>query len=75
VCTTELGYLASVKAEFDKRGVKIMGLPVDPVDIHATWAADIAETQGTAPNFPVIGDADDGSESPRPYIRIVPQPV
>ena len=58
VCTTELGYLAKVKAEFDKRGTKIIGLSVDKVDNHAAWAKDIEETQGAAPNYPVIGDAD-----------------
>ncbi len=56
ICTTELGYMAKLKPEFDKRGVKIIGLSVDPVDRHALWARDIAETQGTAPNFPMIGD-------------------
>ena len=56
VCTTELGYMARLKPEFDKRGVKVIGLSVDPVDKHAGWARDIAETQGTAPNFPMIGD-------------------
>jgi alkyl hydroperoxide reductase subunit AhpC len=58
VCTTELGYMARIKPEFDKRGVKIIGLSVDPVDHHSRWAEDIAETQGTAPNFPMIGDPD-----------------
>jgi thioredoxin-dependent peroxiredoxin len=58
ICTTELGYMAKIKPEFDKRGVKIMALSVDPVEKHAAWAADIEETQGTAPNFPMIGDAD-----------------
>jgi len=58
VCTTELGYMARIKPEFDKRGVKIIGLSVDPVDNHSKWAADIEETQGTAPNYPIIGDAD-----------------
>ncbi len=58
VCTTELGYMAKLKPEFDKRGVKIIGLSVDPVDKHAGWSKDIAETQGTAPNFPMIGDDD-----------------
>jgi thioredoxin-dependent peroxiredoxin len=58
VCTTELGYMASIKPEFDKRNVKIIGLSVDPVDNHAKWAQDIAETQGTAPNYPMIGDSD-----------------
>ena len=58
VCTTELGYMARIKPEFDRRGVKIIGLSVDPVGNHAKWAADIAETQGTAPNYPMIGDTD-----------------
>jgi alkyl hydroperoxide reductase subunit AhpC len=58
VCTTELGTVARLKPEFDRRGVKVIGLSVDPVDNHARWAADIAETQGTAPNFPMIGDTD-----------------
>ena len=58
VCTTELGYLAKIKPEFDKRGVKIIGLSVDPLDRHAGWAADIEETQGYAPNYPIIGDTD-----------------
>ncbi|MGB6287831.1 MAG: peroxiredoxin [Xanthobacteraceae bacterium] len=58
VCTTELGYMARIKPEFDKRGVKIIGLSVDPVDKHAGWAADIKETQGFAPNYPMIGDVD-----------------
>src|SRR5580698_6059254 len=58
VCTTELGYMASIKPEFAKRGVKIIGLSVDPVEDHAQWAKDIEETQGTAPNYPIIGDKD-----------------
>jgi len=58
ICTTELGYMARIKPEFDKRGVKIIGLSVDPVDNHATWAKDIEETQGFAPNYPMIGDTD-----------------
>ena|SRR5690348_16047805 len=58
VCTTELGYMAKIKPEFDRRNVKIIGLSVDPADSHAKWASDIAETQGAAPNYPVIGDAD-----------------
>jgi alkyl hydroperoxide reductase subunit AhpC len=58
VCTTELGYMAKIKPEFDRRDVKIIGLSVDPVDRHAKWASDIAETQGYAPNYPVIGDVD-----------------
>ncbi|MFT3922270.1 MAG: peroxiredoxin [Myxococcales bacterium] len=56
VCTTELGYVAKLKPEFDKRGVKVIGLSVDAVDRHQGWAKDIEETQGTAPNFPMIGD-------------------
>ena len=58
VCTTELGYMAKIKPEFDKRGVKIIGLSVDPVDNHAKWSEDIKETQGFAPNYPMIGDSD-----------------
>jgi len=58
VCTTELGYMAKVKPEFDRRNVKIIGLSADPVADHERWAADIEETQGHAPNYPVIGDAD-----------------
>jgi alkyl hydroperoxide reductase subunit AhpC len=58
VCTTELGYMAKIKPEFDRRGVKIIGLSVDAVSDHERWAADIAETQGQAPNYPIIGDAD-----------------
>jgi thioredoxin-dependent peroxiredoxin len=58
VCTTELGYMAKIKPEFDKRGVKIIGLSVDPVDKHSKWAEDIKETQGFAPNYPMIGDVD-----------------
>jgi alkyl hydroperoxide reductase subunit AhpC len=58
VCTTELGYMAKIKPEFDKRNTKIIGLSVDPVDDHAKWAADIKETQGYAPNYPMIGDTD-----------------
>jgi thioredoxin-dependent peroxiredoxin len=58
VCTTELGYMAKLKPEFDKRNTKVIGLSVDPVDKHSGWAKDIEETQGTAPNFPMIGDAD-----------------
>jgi thioredoxin-dependent peroxiredoxin len=58
VCTTELGYMAKIKPEFDSRNVKIIGLSVDPVDDHERWAADIAETQGEAPNYPLIADAD-----------------
>ena len=58
VCTTELGYMAKIKPEFDRRNVKIIGLSVDQTDKHAQWAADIEETQGTAPNYPIIGDGD-----------------
>jgi alkyl hydroperoxide reductase subunit AhpC len=58
VCTTELGYMAKVKPEFDRRDVRIIGLSVDPVGDHERWAADIEETQGQAPDFPIIGDAD-----------------
>ncbi len=58
VCTTELGYMAKLKPEFDKRGVKIICLSVDPVDKHKQWAQDIKETQGHAPNYPMIGDTD-----------------
>src|SRR5208337_903481 len=58
VCTTELGYMAKIKPEFDRRGVKIIGLSVDPADRHAGWARDIKETQGFAPNYPMIGDPD-----------------
>jgi alkyl hydroperoxide reductase subunit AhpC len=58
VCTTELGYMASLKPEFDKRNCKIVGLSVDPVDNHSKWAKDIEETQGHAVNYPLIGDTD-----------------
>ena len=58
VCTTELGYMAKIKPDFDARGVKIIGLSVDPLDRHSGWAADIEETQGYAPNFPMIADSD-----------------
>ena len=58
VCTTELGYMAKIKPEFDKRGVKIIGLSVDPTDKHLGWADDIEETQGSRPNYPIIGDTD-----------------
>jgi len=58
VCTTELGYMAKIKHEFDKRNVKIIGLSVDPVEDHSKWACDIQETQGYAPNYPIIGDPD-----------------
>jgi thioredoxin-dependent peroxiredoxin len=58
ICTTELGYMAKIKPEFDKRGVKVIGLSVDPVDKHTGWSKDIQETQGHAPNYPMIGDSD-----------------
>ena len=58
VCTTELGYMAKIKPEFDKRNTKIIGLSVDPIDKHSGWAKDIEETQGAAPNYPLIGDSD-----------------
>jgi thioredoxin-dependent peroxiredoxin len=58
VCTTELGYMAKIKPEFDKRNVKIIGLSVDPMEDHARWAKDIEETQGKAPNYPIVADAD-----------------
>jgi thioredoxin-dependent peroxiredoxin len=65
VCTTELGYMASIKPEFDKRNTKIIGLSVDPLENHEKWAEDIAETQGTAPNYPLI--ADDSYEVAKLY--------
>ena len=58
ICTTELGYMASIKPEFDRRGVKVIGLSVDSLDRHAEWASDIEETQGHAPNYPIISDDD-----------------
>jgi thioredoxin-dependent peroxiredoxin len=58
VCTTELGYMASLKPEFDKRNTKIIGLSVDPVSNHEKWSKDIEETQGHAPNYPMIGDPE-----------------
>ena len=58
VCTTELGYLASIEPEFTERGVKVIGLSTDPVDNHEKWADDIEETQGTRPQYPIIGDTD-----------------
>jgi thioredoxin-dependent peroxiredoxin len=58
VCTTELGFMASIKSEFDKRNVKVIGLSVDPLDRHEGWSKDIAETQGHAPNFPMIADPE-----------------
>ncbi len=58
VCTTELGYMARIQPEFDRRGVKVIGLSVDPTDKHDQWADDIEETQGARPSYPIIGDAD-----------------
>src|SRR5688572_25375592 len=58
ICTTELGYMARIKPEFDRRGVKVIGLSVDATNDHARWAQDIEETQGTRPNYPIIGDSD-----------------
>ncbi len=58
VCTTELGYMAKLEPEFKKRNAKVIGLSIDPVDDHKRWAKDIEETQGTAPNYPIIGDSD-----------------
>jgi alkyl hydroperoxide reductase subunit AhpC len=58
ICTTELGYMARIKPEFDQRNVKIIALSVDPLDRHSKWAEDIRETQGHAPNYPIISDAD-----------------
>ncbi len=58
ICTTELGYMASIKPEFDRRGTKIIGLSVDPLDNHEKWSEDIASSQGTAPNYPMIADTD-----------------
>ena len=58
VCTTELGYMARIKPEFDRRNTKIIGLSADPVEDHKRWSKDIQETQGTAPNYPMIGDPD-----------------
>ena len=83
VCTTELGYMAKIKPEFDRRNVKVIGLSVDPNEKHQDWAKDIEETQGHAPNYPIIAGSvsdDEAKElfgewdSPKPYIRIVPQP-
>ena len=58
ICTTELGYMAKIKPDFESRNVKIIGLSVDPLDKHEGWAKDIEETQGAAPNYPIIGDSD-----------------
>ena len=60
VCTTELGYMAKIKPEFDRRNVKVIGLSVDPMENHSKWADDIQETQGHAPNYPIVADADFG---------------
>src|SRR3954453_16635126 len=72
VCTTELGALAKLKPEFDKRGVKLMGLSVDAVDRHSKWSEDIKETQGAAPNYPMIGDTDYNVSNL--YDRLPPSP-
>jgi len=72
VCTTELGYLAKLKPEFDRRNVKVIGLSVDPLDNHAEWAADIEETQGQALNYPLIADGD--FQISKPY-RMLPATV
>jgi alkyl hydroperoxide reductase subunit AhpC len=58
ICTTELGYMARIKPDFDRRNTKIIGLSVDPMERHEEWAKDIEETQGTAPNYPIIADSD-----------------
>src|SRR6201996_2104914 len=58
ICTTELGTMAGIKPEFDKRGVKLLALSVDPLDKHESWAQDIKDVKGTAPNYPMIGDVD-----------------
>src|SRR5215211_2292423 len=58
VCTTELGYMAKLKPDFERRKTKVIGLSVDPVEKHRSWSNDILETQGHAPNFPMIGDTD-----------------
>src|SRR6478752_4139004 len=65
VCTTELGYMAKINPEFDRRNVKVIGLSVDPIDKHAGWAKDIEETQGAAPNYPMIGADDLGDPADR----------
>ena len=72
VCTTELGYMARIKPEFDKRGVKIIGISVDPVEDHHRWVKDIEETQGTAPNYPMIGDPSSRSPSSTTCCRPAP---
>src|SRR3954452_12079345 len=71
VCTTELGYMASIEREFAKRNVKIIGLSVDPLDKHEDWAKDIEETQGTAPNYPII--SDEGFEVAKLYGMLPPE--
>ena len=58
ICTTELGYMAKIKPDFESRGVKVIGLSVDPIEKHIAWSEDIAETQGYAPNYPMIADVD-----------------
>src|SRR5207249_4828163 len=81
VCTTELGYMAKIKEEFERRNVKVIGLSIDSTGDHEAWARDIEETQGAAPNYPLIGDSDfhvsklfGDWQEPKPYMRIVPQP-
>ena len=80
VCTTELGEVAKLKPEFEKRNVKVLGLSVDKLDNHKGWADDIEETQGAKLNFPVIADEDAKSKFPKgwktlkPYLRVTPQP-
>jgi len=71
VCTTELGYMASIKDEFDKRGTKIIGISTDPVENHHAWAEDIESSQGTAPNYPMI--ADTGFEVAKAYGMLPPE--
>src|SRR6202000_2752423 len=82
VCTTELGAVAKLKGEFEKRGAKVIGLSVDPVSSHEKWSKDIEETQGVAPNFPMIGDTDlsipgayDMSPAPAPISPGGPPPA
>ena len=71
VCTTELGYMARIKPEFDRRNVKIIGLSVDPAEDHEKWARDIEETQGAAPNYPIIGDAAERTPADNQTVRNV----
>jgi len=73
VCTTELGYMAKIKPEFDRRDVKIIGLSVDPVERHSGWARDIEETQGQAPNYPIIGTPTSTSRSSTTCSRARPK--